>query len=120
MVRLPYIDICQISIRLINPRLIFNANFVLFFADRTVFLWEAKDLSNKDRKSLRINVEFDYATHVKWSPDCKAFIIHKFNENCLEVYKVEKKKDGWLTASKAVTFPKVSMVEKAVMSIDSF
>lgn len=76
-----------------------------------MFLWEAKDLSNKDRKSLRINVEFDYATHVKWSPDCKAFVIHKFNENCLEVYKVEKKKDGWLTASKAVTFPKVSMVE---------
>ncbi|CAG9767198.1 unnamed protein product [Ceutorhynchus assimilis] len=74
--------------------------------DRTVFIWGAKELANKDRKSLRVNIEFDYATHVKWSPDCKAFIIHRFNENCLEVYKVDKKKDGWLTASKAVTFPK--------------
>lgn len=45
---------------------------------------------------------------VKWSPDSKAFIISKFNENTVEAYKVEKKKDGWLQATKALTFPKVS------------
>lgn len=58
-----------------------------------------------------MNIDFDYATHVKWSPDCKAFVIHKFNENCLEVYKVDKKKDGWLNATKAVTFPQVSILK---------
>lgn len=79
-------------------------------ADRTVFIWDTKDLTQKDRKSLRINIEFDYATLVKWSPDSKAFIINKFNENAVEVYKVEKKKDGWLQASKALTFPKVCLV----------
>ncbi|XP_025831843.1 transducin beta-like protein 2 [Agrilus planipennis] len=78
-----------------------------FLLDRTVLLWDTKDLTQKEHKSLRINVEFDYATFVKWSPDSKAFIINKFNDNTLEVYKVEKKKDGWLgPAVKAVTFPK--------------
>lgn len=71
-------------------------------------LWDTRDLMQKDHKSLRINIEFDYPTFVKWSPDSKAFIIHKYNGNCMEVYKVEKKKDGWLAAAtKAVTFNKV-------------
>jgi hypothetical protein len=56
-----------------------------------------------------VNIEFDHPTFVKWSPDSKAFIVHKFNENAIEVYKVEKKKDGWLGHStKALTFPKVN------------
>uniref|UniRef100_A0A1Y1MZI9 Uncharacterized protein n=2 Tax=Photinus pyralis TaxID=7054 RepID=A0A1Y1MZI9_PHOPY len=76
--------------------------------DRTVLLWDVKDLHQKDHKSLRINVEFDYATFVKWSPDSKAFLIHKFNGNCVEVYKIEKKSDGTIgSASKAITFAKV-------------
>jgi len=76
--------------------------------DRTVVLWDTKDLTQKDHKSLRINIEFDYPTFVKWSPDLKAFIIHRYNANSIEVYKVEKKKDGWLgPATKAITFPKV-------------
>ncbi|XP_066153049.1 transducin beta-like protein 2 [Euwallacea fornicatus] len=86
---------------------------------RTVFIWEAKDLANKERKSLRVNVEFDFATHVKWSPDCRAFIIHKYNENSLEVYKVEKKKDGWLSANKALTFPKAHETDVIGMDIAS-
>ncbi|XP_060521662.1 transducin beta-like protein 2 isoform X2 [Cylas formicarius] len=87
--------------------------------DRTVFLWDSKDFLQRDRKSLRVNVEFDFATHVKWSPDCKAFIIHRFNENALEVYKVEKKKDGFLTATKAHTFPKVHETDVVGMGIAS-
>ncbi|KAF2895535.1 hypothetical protein ILUMI_10640 [Ignelater luminosus] len=76
--------------------------------DRAVLLWDTKDLTQKDHKSLRINIEFDHPTFVKWSPDSKAFIIHKYNANAIEVYKVEKKKDGWLgSATKALTFPKV-------------
>ena len=73
-------------------------------------MWDSKDLTQKDIKSLRVNIEFDHPTFVKWSPDSKAFIIHKFNENAIEVYKIEKKKDGWLGhATKALTFPKVKL-----------
>jgi hypothetical protein len=57
---------------------------------------------------LRINIEFDHARFVKWSPDCKAFIIHKNAERVVEVYKVAKKPDGWISGvTKALTFPKV-------------
>lgn len=87
--------------------------------DRAVFIWDTKDLTQKDRKSLRVNIEFDYATSVKWSPDSKAFIINKFNENVLEVYKVEKKKDGWLHAAKALTFPKSHETDIIGMGIAS-
>lgn len=68
-----------------------------------------KDLEHKERRSLRINIEFDYATHVKWSPDTKAFIISRSTDNNVEVYKVERKKDSWLgPVTKAITFPKVN------------
>lgn len=71
-------------------------------------LWDIKGLNQKDHKSIRINIEFDHATFVKWSPDSKAFIINKFGGNNLEVYKVERKKEGWLKqATKALTYPKV-------------
>lgn len=71
-------------------------------------LWCTSNLASKDRKSLRINVEYDYATHVRWSPDGKAFIIHKSHGNNVEVYKVAKKSDGFLaSATKAHEFPMV-------------
>ncbi|KAJ8922903.1 hypothetical protein NQ315_001445 [Exocentrus adspersus] len=88
-------------------------------SDRTVFIWDTKDLTQKERKSLRVNIEFDYATLVKWSPDSKAFVINKFNENTVEVYKVEKKKDGWLQTSKALTFPKTHETDIIGMGIAS-
>ncbi|KAJ8979981.1 hypothetical protein NQ317_013730 [Molorchus minor] len=89
------------------------------FKNRAVFIWDTKDLTQKDRRSLRINIEFDYATMVKWSPDSKAFIINRYNENALEVYKVEKKKDGWLQATKALTFPKAHETDIIGMGIAS-
>jgi WD40 repeat protein len=67
-----------------------------------------------------VNIEFDHPTFVKWSPDSKAFIVHKFNENAIEVYKVEKKKDGWLGHStKALTFPKAHETDVVGMGIAS-
>jgi hypothetical protein len=74
-----------------------------------VFLWPAKDFANKEHKSLRINIEFDHASYIQWSPDSKAFIIHKAVENCIEVYKLNKKSDssGFSGATKLTTFPKV-------------
>ncbi|KAF5296510.1 hypothetical protein FQR65_LT01499 [Abscondita terminalis] len=89
-------------------------------AYQTVLLWNAKDLKQKDHKSLRINIEFDYATFVKWSPDSKAFLIHKFNGNCVEVYKIEKRADGTIgSASKAITFSKVYEDDVVGMDIAS-
>lgn len=70
-------------------------------------LWCTKDLTQKEHKSLRVNVEFDFSTRVKWSPDNKAIIIHKHTENVAEVYKLEKK-NNWLSSpSKVLTFPQV-------------
>lgn len=80
---------------------------LLFFSDRTVLLWDIKDLTQKEHRSLRINIEFDHGIYIKWSPDSKAFIIHRYNDNAVEVYKVEKKKDAWLgPVTKVLTFPK--------------
>ncbi|XP_008196781.2 transducin beta-like protein 2 isoform X4 [Tribolium castaneum] len=88
--------------------------------DRAVILWDSKDLAQKDVKNLRVNVEFDHPTFVKWSPDSKAFIIQKHNENAIEVYKIEKKKDGWLGhATKALTFPKAHETDVIGMGIAS-
>ncbi|CAB3362887.1 Hypothetical predicted protein [Cloeon dipterum] len=87
--------------------------------DRSVFLWPSKDFSNKEHKSLRINIEFDHATKVTWSPDSKAFIIHKSVENCVEVYKLNKKSDGhgFSGSTKLTTFPKHHIDEVIAMGI---
>lgn len=74
-------------------------------------LWCVKDLTSKDRRSLRVNIEYDHATLIRWSPDGKAFIIHKAMANAIEVYKVTKKPDGFLaSATKALEFPKVCIM----------
>ncbi|XP_045476449.1 transducin beta-like protein 2 isoform X2 [Harmonia axyridis] len=88
--------------------------------DRTVFLWDTRDIKAKEHKSIRINIDYDYPIFVKWSPDNKAFLIHRYQDNNIEVYKVEKKKDGSLGhAAIAHTFPKVHEEEVIGMSISS-
>jgi len=73
-----------------------------------VLLWYTKDFTTNDRKSLRVNIEFDHATLIRWSPDGKAFIIHKAVANVIEVYKITKKSDGYIaSATKALEFPRV-------------
>lgn len=85
-----------------------NGKFIASCAeDRTVLLWYTKELTIKEKRSLRINVEFDHATLVRWSPDGKAFLIHKAVANTIEVYKISKKSDGTLaSAAKALEFSK--------------
>ncbi|XP_059048492.1 transducin beta-like protein 2 isoform X2 [Achroia grisella] len=76
--------------------------------DGSVILWDIRDLNQKEHKTLRVNIEFDHASHVAWSPDSKAFIIHTVRENNIVVYKIEKKKDGTIGSANAViTFDKV-------------
>ncbi|XP_076647720.1 transducin beta-like protein 2 isoform X4 [Halictus rubicundus] len=85
-----------------------NGKFLASCAeDRTVLLWFTKELAIKEKRSLRVNIEFDHATLIRWSPDGKAFIIHKGVANTIEVYKISKKSDGTLgSATKALEFPK--------------
>lgn len=76
--------------------------------DGSVILWDIRDLSQKEHRTLRVNIEFDHASHVAWSPDSKAFIVHTVRENNIIVYKIEKKKDGAIaSATPAITFDKV-------------
>ncbi|XP_071848997.1 transducin beta-like protein 2 isoform X2 [Apostichopus japonicus] len=74
--------------------------------DRTVRLWSIKDFKEKQHKTMRGNVEYDHATRVKFSPDCKAYIVSLANGNCIRVYKIGKKEDGSAGISPAVEFEK--------------
>ncbi|KAJ2949033.1 hypothetical protein O0L34_g5975 [Tuta absoluta] len=74
----------------------------------SVLLWDIRDLNQKEHKTLRVNIEFDLASHVAWSPDSKAFIVHTVRENRIQVYKIERKKDGAIgSASQVLAFDKV-------------
>lgn len=79
------------------------------FSDRTILIWQTSQLlESKDRKYYRFNCEYDFGTHISWSPDSKAIAINKSLENVVEVYKLDKK-DSWFSgASKAITFPHVT------------
>lgn len=81
----------------------------MLYSDGSVILWDIRDLNQKEHKTLRVNIEFDYASHVAWSPDSKAFIVHTVRDNHIIVYKIEKKKDGTIgSATPVITFDKVS------------
>ncbi|CAB4055806.1 TBL2 [Lepeophtheirus salmonis] len=62
--------------------------------DRSVLIWFFKDLTSKEHKTWRGNVDFDHGIKVSWSPDSKAFIVHKASANKVEVYKMNKKEPG--------------------------
>uniref|UniRef100_A0A1B6MB85 Uncharacterized protein n=1 Tax=Graphocephala atropunctata TaxID=36148 RepID=A0A1B6MB85_9HEMI len=85
-----------------------NGKFLVTCAeDRAVFIWSTKDFASKEHKNVRYNIEFDHASYVCWSPDSKAFVINRAAENVLEVYRVSRKTDGWISSiAKAITFPK--------------
>ncbi|XP_034832316.1 transducin beta-like protein 2 isoform X2 [Maniola hyperantus] len=76
--------------------------------DGSIILWDIRDLKVKEHKNLRVNIEFDFASHVAWSPDSKAFCVQTVRENRIVVYKIDKKKDGTIGAAHPVTtFDKV-------------
>lgn len=88
-----------------------NSNHSKFFlfSDGSIILWDIRDLTQKEHKTLRVNIEFDHASHVAWSPDSKAFIVQTVRENNILVYKIEKKKDGVIgSATLVLKFDKVS------------
>ncbi len=46
------------------------------------------------RRPHRGNVAYDVASKVRWSPDSKAYLVHKQAENAAEVYRIHKREDG--------------------------
>jgi len=88
--------------------------------DRTVLVWMTKDFNQKDHKCLRGNVEYDHGLFVKWSPDSKAYVVQKAVQNCVEVYKINKKPDGGLgNINVAVTFPSLHETDIVGLGIAS-
>ncbi|XP_068572543.1 transducin beta-like protein 2 [Cebidichthys violaceus] len=65
--------------------------------DRTVRIWSTKDFLDRDHKCLRANVELDYATLVRFSPDSRAFITWLANGDTIRIFKMVKKEDGTLS-----------------------
>ena len=75
-------------------------------ADRTILIWYLKDLSSaKDRKTFRVNVEYDHVYKLIWSPDSKALLGFKAMENAIEAYRVEKKDGMFSSYARSITFP---------------
>lgn len=73
-----------------------------------MLIWFAKDLLTKDRRSIRVNVPFDNAKLISWSPDCTAFIVSREEEKVLEVFKMGKKAEGsHVTVNSLTKFKKV-------------
>jgi len=76
-------------------------------SDRSVLLWQTRHFSEREHRSTRVNVEYDHATGVSWSPDNHALLVAKHNERRLQVYKLSKKPDGVLgNPQVALTFDK--------------
>ncbi|XP_015914722.1 transducin beta-like protein 2 [Parasteatoda tepidariorum] len=80
--------------------------------DRAVMLWTVKTFTEKNHRSVRANIEFDYATRIKWSPDSKAFVASVATANTVQVYKGGKKSDGTLGNFELIlTFPTAHKVD---------
>ncbi|XP_006155031.1 transducin beta-like protein 2 isoform X1 [Tupaia chinensis] len=65
--------------------------------DRTVRIWSTKDFLQREHRSMRASVELDHATLVRFSPDCRAFIVWLANGDTLRVFKMTKREDGGYT-----------------------
>ncbi|XP_023345836.1 transducin beta-like protein 2 [Eurytemora carolleeae] len=73
--------------------------------DQSVIVWSVKEFAQKEHKNYRCNVAYDHSIFIKWSPDSKAFILQKSVQNCIEVYKMNKKAEGGFEFAPALTFP---------------
>lgn len=65
--------------------------------DRTVRIWSTKDFLQREHRSMRANVDLDHAILVRFSPDCRAFIVWLANGDTLRVFKMIKRDDGGYT-----------------------
>lgn len=99
--------------------------------DRSLIAWHCEDFSKKTTsRFIRTNVEWhsdteyfpansitEYATKIKWTPDNRAFIISKHEDNTIQYYRVGRNEDGILNSiTPANSFPK--KFEQEIFAID--
>jgi WD40 repeat protein len=72
----------------------------------------------KDRKTFRVNVEYDHVYKIVWSPDSTALLGFKAMENAIEVYRIEKREGLLTTYSKSITFPRIQENEDEIINLD--
>ncbi|ESO04935.1 hypothetical protein HELRODRAFT_99280 [Helobdella robusta] len=88
--------------------------------DRSIYVWIIKDFLNNSSKSIRVNVDYDHATKLCFSPDNKAFLVTLFSEETIRVYKMAKKEDGTLgKIQSAFDFPEKCPHEVLTIGIAS-
>lgn len=74
--------------------------------DRTVRIWSTKDFLEREHRCMRANVDFDHATRVRFSPDCRTFIVWLANGDTIRVFKMTKKDDSFIFSAAHDDFPK--------------
>uniref|UniRef100_A0A8D0UEH5 Transducin beta like 2 n=1 Tax=Sus scrofa TaxID=9823 RepID=A0A8D0UEH5_PIG len=90
---------CPFSSQLMSSLLLIsNGKYLATCADdRTIRIWSTKDFLQREHRSMRANVELDHAILVRFSPDCRAFIVWLANGDTLRVFKMTKREDGGYT-----------------------
>jgi WD40 repeat protein len=68
----------------------------------------------KERKTFRINVEYDHVYKLAWSPDSKAILGFKATDNAIEVYRVDRKDQLFTSYGKSITFPRAHENEDVI------
>nr|CAB3266855.1 transducin beta-like protein 2 [Phallusia mammillata] len=88
--------------------------------DRSVRLWSVKDFGHGN-KCVRVNVEYDHAKLVQFSPDSRAFIAGLAIENTVRVFKLGKKDDGVTTTCVPIEgdFPKYTQADLMSIGVGS-
>lgn len=90
------------------------------FVDRTVLLWDVREVAEKQHtscKSFRVNLDGDSGDLIRWSPDSRAFVIHRSMDNSCQVHRVEKKDGGGFSTTPTKTFAKSGENEIIAISI---
>ncbi|KAK6736964.1 hypothetical protein RB195_019575 [Necator americanus] len=90
--------------------------------DRAAFLWDVRDFEEKEHKSVRQILDFDTATKVSFSPDCKSMIFAMKRSNRLAVFKLMKKEAGGaykFVHVENVSFPTVHALDISHCGISS-
>ncbi|KAK7087866.1 hypothetical protein V1264_021863 [Littorina saxatilis] len=62
--------------------------------DRVMMMWSTKEFTQKEHKFIRMNVELDTVSDIKFSPDSRAVVGSLSNSNKVRVFKIGKKEDG--------------------------
>ncbi|XP_069800880.1 transducin beta-like protein 2 [Dendropsophus ebraccatus] len=74
--------------------------------DRTVRIWSTKDFLEREHRCMRANVELDHATHVRFSPNGRAFIVFLAYGDTIRVFKMNKKDEAFVFSVAQEDFPK--------------